>query len=230
MNDLVWLKKDSWNDLQTLLKNIQIRQKSAIKKPAVHYTANGANSRIFLDIPGKKNYDGMFKVVYTGNDLLLVNDGLDMRSDVAGFAYINGDYKEIASEYVRINEKDLADKSIFLEDGRKLEVKEGFFSLVLDEKGNTFFAITAEIKTRIYDGEFAVEYDQKKDLLTVTDGSNGTSGFAGHAFLDGKWHHIPSKALPVKEGYFSLKYSAKGVTFEITDPPSIPLEFCNSCI
>ena len=230
MNDLVWLKKDTWNNLQSLLKNIQIRQDFAITKPFVHYTGTGANSRLFLDIPGRKNYDGMFKVVHAGKNLLLVSDALNMNSEIAGFAYINGTYKEIASEYVLLSEKDLAEKTITLHNGKTIKVKEGFFSLVLDEKGNTFFAVTPEISKCVYDGEFAVKYDRKNDRLTVTDGSNGKSGFAGYAFLDGKWQNIPAKALAVKEGIVSLKYSAEGVTFEILDTPFIRFAFCNSCI
>ena len=64
MNDLVWLKRESWEDLFRLLKNIQIRMNPAVSVPAVNFTSTGQNSRIFLDLPDSSDaYYGYFKVI-----------------------------------------------------------------------------------------------------------------------------------------------------------------------
>ncbi|MBR2363936.1 MAG: hypothetical protein IKA79_01930, partial [Lentisphaeria bacterium] len=173
MNDLVWLKKESWQHLQDLLKNIQLRHNPAIARAAVHYTGTGSNSRIFLDIPEKLcRYDGMFKVIQKEEDRVTIFDPFDPEGVSAGYAYINGEYKEILSERVFLDEEKLSDNTMLLPDGTCIEVKEGYISLALDPEGKTFFALTPELRKRIYTGEFAVEYNHKEDKIVIVDGSD----------------------------------------------------------
>lgn len=221
MNDLVWLRRTSWEDQQTLLKNIQVRNSPVISKGAVHYTGTGNNSRIFLDIPGRKSYDGMFKVFQKYDGTISVADGLDPASDTAGIACINGLYTEILSETLPVDEEELLPVKITLADNSTATIREGFVCLVLDEKGNTFFAITPEIYSSIYDGEFAVKYSRKQKQLLVVDGSNRKSGSAGHIFFNGKWKNLPAGSLEPENGYLCIACSSNGsITYVITDTPS----------
>ena len=159
MNDLVWLKRESWEDLFRLLKNIQIRMNPAIGLPAVNFTSTGQNSRIFLDLPDTSGaYHGYFKVIKgKEEDSIIICDGMSLSSEIAGYAYINGVYTEIKAETVPLEDDKLADGFITLPDGKEKEVKEGYISLALDPDGKTFFALSPQIIKRIYDGEFAVE-------------------------------------------------------------------------
>ncbi|MBO4303273.1 MAG: hypothetical protein J6A21_01670, partial [Lentisphaeria bacterium] len=183
MKDLVWLRRESWEELQTLLKNIQIRKSPAVAKAAMHFTGTGSNSRIFLDLPeNKPGYDGMFKVVYDCQErAFTVLDPFDPEKETAGFAYINGVYTEIPAESIDLDVDVLADREIMLPDGTTATVKEGYVSLCLDPEGGTAFTITPEVVKRVYDGEFCVEYNRKNDLLAIVDGSNARGETAGYA-------------------------------------------------
>ena len=235
MKELVWLRRESWEELQTLLKNIQIRKSPAVAKAAMHFTGTGSNSRIFLDLPeNKPGYDGMFKVVYDCQErAFTVLDPFDPEKETAGFAYINGVYTEIPAESIDLNENVLADKEIMLPDGTTATVKEGYVSLCLDPEGGTSFTLTPEVVKRVYDGEFCVEYNRKKDLLAIVDGSNARGETAGYALINGVSTKIPSANLfldanhleaktitlrdgttaEVLEGYVSLCLDPNGRTF-----------------
>ncbi|MBR2364255.1 MAG: hypothetical protein IKA79_03545, partial [Lentisphaeria bacterium] len=106
-----------------------------------------------------------------------------------------------------------------------LEVTEGTLCIVLDSSGSLYYKIiTQTVQHRVYDGEFAVQYNPETNFIDIFDGTHGGQT-AGHAFLDGKWKTIPSASLIPKEGYLCLRYSGDaGVTFAIVDKPHIALE------
>lgn len=211
MKELVWLKRESWEALQHLLQNIQLRQSPAIAAAAVHYTANGADSKLHLDIPGRKNgYDGMFKVLSLEKDLLTVCDGLDINSPAAGYAYINGQYTEIPSEKIVIDENKLRTNFVKVPYGELVEVKEGYLSLALSPAGKVFFALTPQVVKRVYDGEFAVEYNQKEKALVIVDGSNAKNRIAGSLFCNGIYKKMPSGKLQAKTGTLCIALHSSG--------------------
>ena len=240
MKDLVWLRRESWEELQTLLKNIQIRKSPAVAKAAMHFTGTGSNSRIFLDLPeNKPGYDGMFKVVYDCQErAFTVLDPFDPEKETAGYAYINGVYTEVLAKSIDLDESVLADKEIMLPDGTTATVKEGYVSLCLDPEGGTAFTLTPEVVKRVYDGEFCVEYNRKKDMLAVVDGSNARGETAGYALINGvstKIHsanlsldanHLEAKTITLRdgttaevlEGVVSLCLDPNGRTFFVLAP------------
>ena len=224
MNDLVWLKRESWEDLFRLLKNIQIRMNPAIGLPAVNFTSTGQNSRIFLDLPDTSGaYHGYFKVIKgKEEDSIIICDGMSLSSEIAGYAYINGVYTEIKAETVPLEDEKLADGIITLPDGKEKEVKEGYISLALDPAGKAFFALTPQIIKRIYDGEFAVEYNYKLDRLVIVDGSNAKDEFAGCVFRNGEYVSVPAGSLEVKEGTLCIAMDSAGeISYKIIRRPAM---------
>ena len=224
MNDLVWLKRESWEDLFRLLKNIQIRMNPAIGLPAVNFTSTGQNSRIFLDLPDTSGaYHGYFKVIKgKEEDSIIICDGMSLSSEIAGYAYINGVYTEIKAETVTLEDDKLADGIITLPDGKEKEVKEGYISLALDPAGKAFFALTPQIIKRIYDGEFAVEYNYKLDRLVIVDGSNAKDEFAGCVFRNGEYVSVPAGSLEVKEGTLCIAMDSAGeISYKIISHPAM---------
>ena len=212
MNDLVWLKRESWEDLFRLLKNIQIRMNPAVSLPAVNFTSTGQNSRIFLDLPAPSDaYCGYFKVTKgEKKDSLTVCDGMNLSSEIAGYAYINGVYTEVKAETIPLDEEKLTDGIVTLPDGQEAAVKEGYISLALDPEGKTFFALTPELRKRIYTGEFSVEYNHKEDRIVVVDGSDAKSGYAGHIFRNGEYMQVPAGSMEVQEGTLCIVLDSSG--------------------
>ncbi|MBR2904871.1 MAG: hypothetical protein IKC08_03140 [Lentisphaeria bacterium] len=224
MNDLVWLKRESWEDLFRLLKNIQIRMNPAVSVPAVNFTSTGQNSRIFLDLPDSSDaYYGYFKVIKgEKNDSFIICDGMSLSSEIAGYAYINGVYTEIKAATVPLDEEKLTDGIITLPDGKKKEVKEGYISLALDPEGKVFFALTPQIIKRIYTGEFSVEYNHKEDQLVIVDGSDAKSQYAGFIFRNGEYYHVPAGSLELAEGTLCLVLDSSGeVSYKIVKQPAM---------
>lgn len=224
MNDLVWLKRESWEELFHLLKNIQIRQTPCAALPAIHFTGAGKGTRIFLDLPDMKDaYYGYFKVCKnTNNDKLLIGDGSCFSSETAGYAYINGIYTEIPAKSIDLDETLFHQKKISLKNGRQLMVKEAFLSLCLDPAGKVSFKLVPEVTKRVYDGEFAVEYSKKQKKILILDGSDAKSGYAGRLFRNGKYIRMPSGALEVQEGTLCIFLSSSGkVFYKIIQTPSL---------
>ena len=222
MNDLVWLRRESWEEFQNLLKNIQVRQSPGVSKASVHFTGTGGNSRIFLDLPEKRpGYDGMFKVAYDPEEqVFTLLDPLDPEGETAGYAYINGIYTEIPAQSIDLDESALAEKEIMLPDGTTATVKEGYVSLCLDPEGETSFTITPEVVKRVYDGEFCVEYNRKEDALVIVDGSNARGGFAGSVLCNGVCVDMPAGKLDVEEGTLCIALDASGkLSYKILSRP-----------
>ncbi len=157
-----------------------------------------------------QQYEGAFSVLAKEGKEVRIKDPFDAENKIAGYAYINGVYTEVKAATVPLDEEKLTDGIVTLPDGQEAAVKEGYISLALDPEGKTFFALTPELRKRIYTGEFSVEYNHKEDRIVVVDGSDAKSGYAGHVFRNGEYMQVPAGSMEVQEGTLCIVLDSSG--------------------
>lgn len=174
-----------------------------------------------------RSYDGPFCCALTPDGSIKIFDPYDYSGATAGEAYLNGIYTDIPSEILELNDDDFCDEVVVGPDGKTRTVRSAYVCLALSANGDCKCVIEAHPDNGIYDGEFAVEYDQKNDRILILDGTLSAGKIAGYAFLDGEWHGIAAGSLNVKEGVLCLKYNGAGhVSYEIVAEPKVDLYEC----
>lgn len=204
--------KQRWDKVNAVIENLS--RLNLVAGPGVRLQKTSAGT-VLEALPAPetakyKSYDGPFCCSYFPDEKVHIFDPFDLEKKVAGYAYINGVYTEVKAKTVSLEEDKLADGVITLPDGKKKEVKEGYISLALDPEGKTFFALTPELRKRIYTGEFSVEYNHKEDRIVVVDGSDAKSGYAGHVFRNGEYMQVPAGSMEVQEGTLCIVLDSSG--------------------
>lgn len=156
-------------------------------------------------------YEGAFAVGLSPDEKkIIVKDPFDLSGKTAGYAYINGEHTLIpAAEKTIAEQEEWKIETVELS-GKEENVQSCIFSLALSPAGKVFFALTPQVVKRVYDGEFAVEYNQKEKALVIVDGSNAKNRIAGSLFCNGIYKKMPSGKLQAKTGTLCIALHSSG--------------------